>query len=442
MVTVLLLPGMDGTGSLLGPFVEALGADFQVKVVRYPTSEPLGYGELERIARAAIPEDGPFVLLGESFSGPIAVSLAAAQPERLKGVILCASFVSNPRPGLSALKTLVGVLPVALVPISVLCRILLGRHATADLRLALANALAQIAPAALRARLQAVLTLDVSTELAQVRVPVLYLRASQDRVVPPAAAKRVLRLCTHAKELVLAAPHFILQAVPSEAAGVVAGFIREVTAPAGNSVMDALHRSWQRACCTTGVKSDEDLFAQLVAAYQQPQRKYHTLEHLRECLARFEPVLDLAPHPGEVELALWFHDAVYEVRGQDNELQSAEWARRSALAGGASAESAGRIHALIMATRHDALPAGADEQLLVDVDLSILGAAPERFDEYEHQVQAEFAWVPGWMFRSKRRAILDGFLARPFIFHTAHFRAALESQARENLRRSIARLRS
>lgn len=105
-------------------------------------------------------------------------------------------------------------------------------------------------------------------------------------------------------------------------------------------------------------------------------------------------------------------------------------------------ESAERIRALVMVTRHDALPATADEQLLVDVDLSILGASPKRFDEYERQVQAEYAWVPGWLFQCKRRAILEGFLARPFIFNTPHFRIALEAQARENLRRSIARLRN
>lgn len=206
--------------------------------------------------------------------------------------------------------------------------------------------------------------------------------------------------------------------------------------------MDTLRHSWQRACRASGVKTDDDLFARLVAAYQQPQRQYHTLVHLRECLARLEPVLELAPHPGEVELALWFHDAVYEVRGQDNELQSAQWARRSVLQAGASAATADRIHALVMVTRHDALPVGADEQLLVDVDLSILGALPERFDEYERLVQAEYAWVPGWMFRGKRRAILEGFLARPLIFNTAHFRTLLEARARENLQRSIARLRN
>lgn len=204
---------------------------------------------------------------------------------------------------------------------------------------------------------------------------------------------------------------------------------------------DQLQHSWQHVCRACGIASGAELLSQLLAAYQQPQRKYHTLQHLQECLTRFEPVRGLAHQPGEVELALWFHDAVYEVRGQDNELKSAQWAQSVVMNAGATAAVADRVFALVMVTRHDALPASADEQLLVDVDLSILGAAPERFDEYERQVQAEYAWVPGWMFRRKRREILERFLARPFIFNTLHFRAMLETQARENLRRSIARLR-
>ncbi len=99
MITLLLLPGMDGTGDLFEPFAAALGSEFTVKVVRYPASEPLGYVELEAFARdRSFPAEGPFVILGESFSGPIAISLAASCSSRLKAVILCCSFVRNPRP--------------------------------------------------------------------------------------------------------------------------------------------------------------------------------------------------------------------------------------------------------------------------------------------------------------------------------------------------------
>jgi predicted metal-dependent HD superfamily phosphohydrolase len=90
-----------------------------------------------------------------------------------------------------------------------------------------------------------------------------------------------------------------------------------------------------------------------------------------------------------------------------------------------------------MTTRHDAVPSGADAESLVDVDLSILGAPPGRFDEYEQQIREEYAWVPDFVFRRKRAEILEGFLARPAIFSTAHFRSRYERQARENLARSL-----
>ena len=228
MVTLVLLPGMDGTGTLFEAFAAALGTEFNVKVVSYPTTEPLGYPELESIARTALPSEGPFVILGESFSGPIAVSLAASCSSQLKGLVLCCTFVRNPRPVFSVLKPFVGVLPVTFAPVHFLIHLLLGRSFTTALRTALKQALAQVSPSALRARLRAVLSVDVSAKLAEVDVPVLYLRASQDRVVPQTASKLVSQLCPRAKVVQLEAPHFLLQTVPSEAARIVAAFVREV----------------------------------------------------------------------------------------------------------------------------------------------------------------------------------------------------------------------
>jgi len=189
-----------------------------------------------------------------------------------------------------------------------------------------------------------------------------------------------------------------------------------------------------------GSAPDGALFAQLVAAWDEPHRRYHTRTHLQECLAALELARPLAAHPGEVELAVWFHDAVYDVRGHDSEARSAAWARDEARAVGAAPGVAERLHALVMATRHDTAPATADAQLLVDVDLSILGAPAERFAEYERQVREEYAWVPEPEFRERRRVILAAFLARPALYGTEPFRRALEARARENLRRSIAEL--
>jgi predicted metal-dependent HD superfamily phosphohydrolase len=189
-----------------------------------------------------------------------------------------------------------------------------------------------------------------------------------------------------------------------------------------------------------GAVPDEMLFHQLIARYSEPHRRYHTVQHLDECLERLAEIKTDAVHPDEVELALWFHDAVYDTRRSDNEEHSAEWARSAIRAAGLPTSLAERVHALIMATRHDARPSGRDEQILVDVDLSILGATPARFEEYETQVRDEYSWVPESVFRSTRRAILAGFLERPSIFSTEKFVDAYEAQARQNLDRSLKKL--
>ena len=180
----------------------------------------------------------------------------------------------------------------------------------------------------------------------------------------------------------------------------------------------------------------------MTACYAERHRRYHTLQHLDECFAALDEARHIADQVHEVELALWFHDAVYDVRRQDNEDRSASWAREAALQQGVARPVAERIHALVLATRHDAAPASPDEALLVDVDLAILGAGADRFDEYERQVRQEYSAVPELQFRQKRCEILQAFLARPHIFRTDHFRDRCEKSARANVARSIERLGS
>lgn len=181
-------------------------------------------------------------------------------------------------------------------------------------------------------------------------------------------------------------------------------------------------------------------YEELIARYSEPHRKYHTVRHLDECFGKLAEIRSKAAHPTEVEVALWFHDAIYEKRSTQNEAKSAELASSKVRAAGGSPECAERISALIMATRHAAVPQGDDAKVLIDVDLAILGASPERFDEYERQVREEYSWVPGFLFKKERKRILTEFLARPAIFNTELFRERYESQARENIQRSITRL--
>jgi predicted metal-dependent HD superfamily phosphohydrolase len=199
---------------------------------------------------------------------------------------------------------------------------------------------------------------------------------------------------------------------------------------------------WLSTWAGLGAAAPEGLFERLLACYGEPRRYYHTARHLDECFAAFETVRSQATRPAEIEVALWFHDAVYDTKRNDNEEKSADWARKALLDAGVPAEAAERVHALVLATRHAAAPQGNDAAILVDVDLSILGANPKRFAEYERQVRLEYEWVPDRLFRRTRRKILEEFLRRPSIYTSEQFRGARERAARHNLRRSVDRLRS
>ena len=197
---------------------------------------------------------------------------------------------------------------------------------------------------------------------------------------------------------------------------------------------------WENAWDGLAVCAPAGLLAQLVACYSEPHRAYHTLQHLRECFLHLESASSLAARLSEVQLGLWFHDAVYDTRAQDNEERSAAWARESLRAAGASSEAVERVHRLVMATRHDAVPEEPDARLLVDIDLSILGAGDERFAEYEKQIRAEYSWVPETAYRQARTRVLASFLERPSIYSTPRFRGLLEQRARRNLSRSLEEL--
>ena len=218
---------------------------------------------------------------------------------------------------------------------------------------------------------------------------------------------------------------------------------REAQPPLLDDAIDlVLARSWSRAWAELGAGGDGvALRDQLLAAWSEPKRRYHTVRHLGDCLAMFDEASHLAVHSGEVEIALWFHDAVYDLKAKDNEACSATWAEQALADAQVGSDVRARVHELIMATRHAVAPDSDDGRLLVDIDLSILGAEPERFDEYEVQVRQEYAWVPGPVFRRKRRELLQGFLAQQHIYATQWFQQRFEATARSNLQRSVTRLR-
>jgi predicted metal-dependent HD superfamily phosphohydrolase len=198
---------------------------------------------------------------------------------------------------------------------------------------------------------------------------------------------------------------------------------------------------WKRLMGAFGLPEAGETFDLLVDAYSQEHRHYHTAAHIEHCLHEFDSASGLASEPAEVELALWFHDAIYDPYASNNEAKSADWACELLNRGGVASERVERVRAHILATRHEAPAALDDARLVVDIDLSILGVDEEAYARFEAQVREEYRWVPGPLFRSKRAEILESFLARPAIYSTTPFRDRYEAPARRNLTAAIATLR-
>lgn len=205
----------------------------------------------------------------------------------------------------------------------------------------------------------------------------------------------------------------------------------------------ALEQRWLALWQRLGARGDAAaVLDDLVTRYRESHRAYHTLDHIGHSLDEFEKVRPLASDPGAVELALWFHDAVYDTRAKDSEERSAALAVDMVANASLDADFGQTVANLIIATKHTSASSDPDVQLLVDVDLSILGHSEDKFDEYERQVRKEYEWVAEAAYAVGRSAILGSFLERTSIYATQFFRDRYEAQARRNIARSLARLRA
>jgi pimeloyl-ACP methyl ester carboxylesterase len=224
---LVLLPGLDGTGLMFEPFLAALSGQ-EAQVVRYPEAL-VSYAACIHFARTQLPKDRPFLLLGESFSGPVAIALAAERPAGLRGLVLCGTFARNPRPGLAWAGFLLRLLPPLRLPPGMVRVLLLGRWATPSLMDLVQRLLPAVPNATLRDRLRAVIAVDETARLGRIAVPALALAAAHDRLVPPAALRH---LRTHLKGLdivTLQAPHWILQTRPEAAAQALRDFLGRIS---------------------------------------------------------------------------------------------------------------------------------------------------------------------------------------------------------------------
>jgi len=228
-VKLVLLPGMDGTGILFTRFVAALEYEFNTLIVSYPRQTVLSYSELERIVRSVIPETEPFVLLAESFSSPIAIRIAANPPENMKGVVICAGFASSPLRGARRLAAL-AFAPIVLQftpPGGVLRSLLIGRKGEPSSLALVREALEGVKPKVLISRLRLVLNCDERTNLQRVRVPILFIRPTVDRVVASAVYDEFLRSNPVVQMVEIDGTHLILQTNPKQCAEKIVGFMAE-----------------------------------------------------------------------------------------------------------------------------------------------------------------------------------------------------------------------
>jgi predicted metal-dependent HD superfamily phosphohydrolase len=197
--------------------------------------------------------------------------------------------------------------------------------------------------------------------------------------------------------------------------------------------MPPLRDRWIQTCGATSHWS----FRDIVRAYSEPHRHYHTLDHLE---AGFKLMDDLFPKATPaVKLAYWFHDFIYDTHASDNEEKSA-WIAGEFIRGNLNHHGHGaEVASLILATKHHSDVSSENTRILLDVDLSILSEPVEVFNKYEQDIRREYDWVPPEAYKAGRTKVLLSFLDRPAIYHTEAMKPR-EALARDNINRSLKNL--
>ena len=205
-----------------------------------------------------------------------------------------------------------------------------------------------------------------------------------------------------------------------------------------NHALQFRFQNWWKQCGFRG--NPLSVYRFIVKRYSELHRAYHTLGHLLYCLDQFDLIWRKMQNPLAVEGALWFHDIVYDPRRGDNEKRSADLMRKLLAGTGASRAFVGVMSRMIHLTKHVTVIRNRDTRILLDIDISVLGASQIDFDRYDAGIRFEYGFVPEEAYRTGRAQILRMFLFRSEIFHTPFFRRACEWQASRNLQASLANL--
>lgn len=203
-----------------------------------------------------------------------------------------------------------------------------------------------------------------------------------------------------------------------------------------------LAKSWSLLEAELGLDAGPagEVFADVVARYGEPQRHYHTVAHLEAVLAMADALGTGAPR-ADTRLAIWFHDVIYDPTAADNEDLSAALARRQLSRLGVGSATIAAVERMILATKTHRPSEDPEADLLLDADLSVLGAPQPVYDRYAAAIRLEYAHVSDDAYRSGRAQVLESFLDRPRIYLTPAGAAQLDAPARVNLQRELATLR-
>ncbi len=197
---------------------------------------------------------------------------------------------------------------------------------------------------------------------------------------------------------------------------------------------------WKRCAGGAPGSDGSEVFERLLERYREPHRCYHTPDHIRHCLEQFDLARGDLHDPDAVELALWFHDAIYETPGPDNEVRSAEWFR-SVARSDLDAALCEHVYAMIMVTVHPSQPVDADERIVVDIDLSSFALPWERFKRDSEAVRREMQHMTDDEFFSGQIRFLESLLNRGSFFCSPFFKRRSEAAARDNVTRYLSELR-
>lgn len=176
----------------------------------------------------------------------------------------------------------------------------------------------------------------------------------------------------------------------------------------------------------------------LVRAYSSASRFYHNLGHVQEVLQRIEQLRSLPGNFPAIQLAAWFHDAIYDPRAKDNEERSARYAADTLTRLGLPGATIDAVSQMILGTKHQQeSPDNIDSQILLDADLAILGAEETEYRFYAVGIRREYSWLSDAEYRQGRIQVLENFFKRDRIYATESLSSILEEKARQNLRSEI-----